>query len=132
MVVDASAVLAILFEEPDSDAISKSILEAGVRLISAATVLEAGIVVESRFGSAGSADLDELIRAFELVVTPVTQDQVHTGREAFRRFGKGRHAAALNFGDCFSYALAHITGEPLLFKGNDFSLTDIRTVPLTK
>lgn len=98
------------------------------RLISAASVIEAGLVVESRYGAAGGQELDLLIAKAGLSIEPVTAEQAEIAREAWRRYGKGRHSAGLNFGHCFSYALASVTGEPLLFKGDDFSHTDIRAV----
>jgi ribonuclease VapC len=98
------------------------------RLVSVATVVEATLVIESRYGAAGGRELDLLIAKANLSIEAVTTDQAEVAREAWRRYGKGRHTAGLNFGDCFSYALAKVTGEPLLFKGNDFSQTDITAV----
>lgn len=95
------------------------------RLVSAATLVEATLVIESRYGAAGGHQLDFLIAKASLAVEPVTSAQADVAREGWRRYGKGRHAAGLNFGDCFSYALAKVTGEPLLFKGSDFNHTDI-------
>jgi len=98
------------------------------RLMSAATLVETGLVIESRYGAAGGRELDVLIAKAGLSIEPVTAEQADVAREAWRRYGKGRHAAALNFGDCFSYALARTTGEPLLFKGDDFTQTDVSIV----
>lgn len=99
------------------------------RLVSAATLLEAGIVILSRRGDIGAHALDLTISSLRFEIIPVTAAQVHIARRAFREYGKGRHRACLNLGDCFSYALARETGQPLLFKGNDFSLTDLEPMP---
>ena len=101
-----------------------------VRLISAASVLETAIVAGARYGDIGGRELDLLLYNADIQVVAVTPDQVDAGRHAFSKYGKGRHPAALNFGDCFSYALAKTSGEPLLFKGNDFSQTDVVIAPL--
>jgi ribonuclease VapC len=125
MVIDTSAIVAIAMNESEAEAFERRIADAAVRLISAATVLEAAIVLETRLGEPGGGELDLwLLRAG---VEIVAVDAIHAdqARRAWRRFGKGRHPAGLNFGDCFSYALAALTQEPLLFKGNDFSKTDI-------
>lgn len=98
------------------------------RLISAATLLETAIVIEARYGDAGGRELDLLVAKAALSVRAVDAEQVELSRAAWRRYGKGRHPAGLNFGDCFSYALAKTTGEPLLFKGGDFAKTDVATV----
>jgi ribonuclease VapC len=128
MVIDTSALIAILSLEPEAARLAQAIEADATRLISAATLLEAGIVMEARLGSAGGTELDLLVAKAGLVIEPVTADQSAIAREAWRRFGKGRHMAGLNFGDCCSYALARITGEPLLFKGADFANTDIAAV----
>lgn len=128
MVIDTSALVAILFDEPEADALGLAIENDPVRLISAGTYLESSIVVEARLGTVGADTLDELIGSADADVVPVSMEQVRLAREAFRRFGKGRHAACLNFGDCFAYALAKTSDEPLLFKGNDFARTDVRAV----
>ena len=125
MVIDTSAIVAIAMNESEAEAFERRIADAAVRLISAATVLEAAMVLETRLGEPGGGELDlGLLRAG---VEIVAVDAIHAdqARRAWRRFGKGRHPAGLNFGDCFSYALAALTQEPLLFKGNDFSKTDI-------
>ncbi len=128
MVIDTSAVMAIFLGEPASDRLSRAIRAAPERWMSAASVLEAGIVVEVRFQGAGKEKLDRLLHHLEVGVVPFTEQHSVIGREAFRRFGKGRHPAGLNFGDCFSYALARALGEPLLFVGDDFARTDIAAV----
>ncbi len=125
MIVDTSALLAILFGEKDAETYARAISEAEVCLISAATFVEVSIVVESETGDAGSRQWDSFLRTASMRVEPVTEEQAHTARQAWSDFGKGRHPAGLNFGDCFPYALAKISGEPLLFKGQDFRKTDI-------
>ncbi len=125
MVVDTSALVALLTMEPESARLAAALESDPIRLISAATVVETGLVIESRYGSAGSRELDLLIAKAGLSIESVTPQQAELVREAWRRYGKGRHSAGLNFGDCFSYALARMTGEPLLFKGDDFTHTDI-------
>ena len=130
MVIDTSALLAILLDEPDASRIAAAIEAASPRLLSAATLLEASIVIESRKGEAGGHELDLLLYRAGLEVVPVDQDQAEIARRAWRRFGKGRHKAALNFGDCFSYALAKSRNLPLLFRGADFAQTDVEAVPM--
>ncbi len=106
-----------------------AILAGASRLISAPTLLETAMVIEGRIGERGAAELDRLIASLALGITSFTPAQASTAREAFRRYGKRRHPAQLNFGDCMAYALAKERGEPLLFKGNDFSQTDIEAAP---
>jgi ribonuclease VapC len=125
MVVDTSALIALLTMEPESARMAVALESDATRLISAATVVEAGLVIESRYGSAGGRELDLLIAKASLSIESVTPEQADVARQAWRRYGKGRHSAGLNFGDCFSYALAKVTGEPLLFKGDDFLHTDV-------
>ena len=125
MIIDSSVVVAILLREGDGDHFAVKIVDAWPRRMSVASLLESAMVVEGRVGSSGSSDLDALLETYEIELVPVTVDQTDAARQAWRRFGKGNHPARLNFGDCFSYALAITTGEPLLFKGNDFSKTDI-------
>jgi ribonuclease VapC len=125
MIVDTSAVLAVLFAEDDAAAYSRAISEAESRRMSAANFVEAAIVVEAQTRSGGSRQFDAFIRRAGLVIEPVTEEQAHVARQAYSDFGKGRHRAGLNFGDCFAYALAKVTGEPLLYKGEDFKRTDI-------
>lgn len=128
MVIDTSALLAILNYEAEAAQFATAIQDSSPQLISAASVLECAIVIEARYGEAGGKKLDELLRVAQINIEPVTAEQVTAARLAYRTYGKGRHPAGLNFGDCFSYALAKVTGEPLLFKGDDFSQTDIQTV----
>jgi ribonuclease VapC len=128
MVIDSSALLAILLCEPDADSFRTAFDHDDVRLLSAATLLEAATVIESRKGEDGSRDLDLLIARSKIAVVPVDEDQVNEARRAWRRFGRGRHPAGLNYGDLFSYALARTTGHPLLFKGDDFARTDVARV----
>lgn len=125
MVIDTSALVALLSLEPEAVRLAKAIDSDPVRLISAATLVEAGLVIESRFGSAGALELDLAVAKAGFSIEPLTADHAELAREAWRRFGKGRHPAGLNLGDCFSYALARATAEPLLFKGEDFRQTDI-------
>jgi ribonuclease VapC len=125
MVIDTSAIAAIFFNERDAASYRERIADDPVRLMSAGTVLEAGMVIESRFGEAGGAEFDLWLHKVDVEVVAVTAEHADQARRAWRRYGKGRHPAALNHGDCFSYALAKLSGEPLLFKGNDFSHTDI-------
>jgi ribonuclease VapC len=124
MVIDTSALVAILTNEPERRALVEAIAGATVRLISAATVLEAGIVLEARRGEHAGRELDLFLHRGKCQVVPVDAEQVEIARAAYRRYGKGRHAAGLNFGDCLSYALAKARGETLLFTGEDFTKTD--------
>ncbi|POR52610.1 type II toxin-antitoxin system VapC family toxin [Bosea psychrotolerans] len=126
MVIDASAIVAIAFNEPEAAAFESRIADDPVRLISAATVLEAAMVIETRLGEAGGSELDLWLHKAGVDIVAVDAEQADLARRAWRRFGKGRHPAGLNYGDCFSYALAATTQEPLLFKGDDFSRTDIQ------
>ena len=128
MVLDTSAIAAILFDEPEAPAFEVAIERASVRLLSAASLVELSIVVESRLGEPGGRELDLLLYKAGIEIAPLTREQAEIARRAFRRFGKGRHPAALNFGDCFSYALSKTAGEPLLFKGDDFSRTDVAAI----
>jgi ribonuclease VapC len=128
VVIDSSALIALLGMESEAARLATAIEADATRLISAASVVEAALVIESRFGPDGGRELDLLIAKADLSVEPVTAQQADMAREAWRRFGRGRHAAGLDFGDCFSYALAKVTGEPLLFKGTDFTQTDLAVV----
>ena len=125
MIVDTSALLAVLFSEPDAKLYAQAIAEAETCRISAATFVEAAIVIEAQTKHAGASQFDAFFRRAGITIEPVTEEQAHAARQAYIDFGKGRHYAGLNYGDCFSYALAKITGEPLLYKGNDFKKTDI-------
>jgi ribonuclease VapC len=124
MVIDTSAVLAILQDEPERRAINEAVEAADTRAMSVATLVESSIILESRYGPDGVRDLDLYIAKAQVALVPVDAEQAHLARDAFRKYGKGRHRAGLNFGDCFSYALARSLAEPLLFKGDDFSQTD--------
>jgi len=130
MVIDSSAIVAVLLNEENAAQIAQAIEVASQRLLSAANLLEASIVIESRKGEAGGRELDLLLYRAAIEIVAVDQDQAGTARIAWRRFGKGRHPAGLNYGDCFAYALAKSRGLPLLFQGDDFSQTDIDAVPL--
>jgi ribonuclease VapC len=130
MVIDSSAILAVLQNEKDAARLAQAIEAAPRRLLSAGNLLEAAIVIESRKGEAGGRELDLLIYRAEIEVVAMDQDQAEIARLAWRRFGKGRHPAGLNYGDCFAYALATARREPLLFQGDDFSQTDIDRVQL--
>ena len=126
MIVDTSAVLAILFADDDAARYADAIAGAEERLISAANYLEAAIVVDSQIGALGGRQLDALIGRSDMRVEAVTRAHADIARQAYLDFGKGNHPAGLNFGDCFAYALSKSTGLGLLFKGNDFSRTDVR------
>jgi ribonuclease VapC len=130
MIIDTSAILAILFDENDAMSYAKAIAEADSCRISAATFVETAIVVEAQTRNNGGRQLDAFIRRAGVVIEPVTEEQAHIARQAFIDFGKGRHAAGLNYGDCFSYALSKASREPLLFKGKDFAKTDLSAVQL--
>jgi ribonuclease VapC len=125
MIVDSSAILAILFNEIEAEAFAHAIADADVCRVSAANYVEVAIVVEAQTREAGSRQFDAFFRRAPIVIEPVTEEQAHLARQAYTDFGKGRHRAGLNFGDCFAYALAKATGETLLFKGEDFKRTDI-------
>ena len=125
MILDTSAIVAILYREPEAAAYVRLIHDADICRISVASYVELSMVIENQLGSEGMRQAEAFFRRAGIVVEPVTIDQGELARQAFLDFGKGRHKAGLNFGDCFSYALAKAMGEPLLFKGNDFSQTDI-------
>jgi ribonuclease VapC len=127
MVVDTSAVVAVLFNEPDSARFVQALAAASVRLLSAVTRVELSFVIEGRKRDAGRADLERLLQEGAFEVVSVTPQQARLAIEAFRRFGKARHLASLNIGDCFSYALAISTGDTLLFKGDGLVHTDVRS-----
>jgi len=125
MIVDTSAILAILQNEGERRRFNEAIEAAATVRLSTATYVETSIVIESRFGAAGLQDLDRFIEFAGIELVSVDTKQAKAARAAFSTYGKGRHPASLNFGDCFSYALSWVFGEPLLFKGDDFSRTDI-------
>jgi ribonuclease VapC len=125
MVLDTSALVAILLNEPERLRFVRLIEDAAVRRLSAASRVETTFVIEGRKHEAGRADLELFLSEAEVEIVPVTIEHMGLACAAFRRYGKGRHPAALNFGETFAYALAKATGEPLLFKGDDFSKTDI-------
>lgn len=126
MVIDTSALVAILRQESGAESLLSRLAAAGSRRISAASLLETAIVLESKSGERGGEQLDLFLARAQIEVAPVTIEQVRIARTAWRRYGKGKgHSAQLNFGDCFSYALARSLGEELLYKGADFSHTDV-------
>jgi len=125
MIVDSSVIVAILAGEKQAQAFADALAQAPFRHISAANYVEAAIVVDSRADPIFSRRLEDLIREARIIVDPVTPEQARSAREAYSTFGRGRHRAGLNFGDCFAYALAKDKGEPLLFKGDDFRRTDV-------
>ena len=125
MVIDTSALVAILQDEPERRSFNQAIEAAERRAMSVASFVEASMIIESRYGPDGIRDLDLFIAKAEIELVPVDAEQGHVARTAFREYGKGRHRAGLNFGDCFAYTLAKTLDEPLLFKGTDFALTDI-------
>lgn len=126
IVVDSSALIAILLSEPESRNFFNIISSEDEALISSATLVEAGIVMESRHGIGGTQNLDALIAKLEVEIVSFTPEQAEIARIAFRTYGKGRHPAGLNICDCYAYALAKYYNAPLLFKGNDFSQTDVK------
>lgn len=128
MVIDASALVAILTGEPEQQAFIRHIEDADSRFLSVATLLEVSIIIESRLRAEGIRDLDRFLSTAGIEVVPVDLEQGEIARAAYSRFGKGRHRAGLNFGDCFAYALAKALGEPLLCKGDDFARTDVALV----
>jgi ribonuclease VapC len=130
MVLDTSALPAILFDEPESASIRNAIAQDATRLLSAASYLETAIVVETRFGESGSREMELLLARAQVEIVAFDDEQAKRARMAYRKWGKGRHPAGLSFGDCFSYALSKTTGEPLCFKGEDFTRTDVRHVDL--
>lgn len=125
MVLDTSALIAVLLDESEAATIRLAIEADPVRLLSTATLVETAIVIEARIGEVGGRELDRLLQKADVEVVAVDAEQAELARQAFRKFGKGRHAAGLNYGDCFSYALSQAHGEPLLFKGHAFEKTDV-------
>jgi ribonuclease VapC len=128
MVIDTSAIIAILLEEPEAPYLMQGIALDKVRLISTFSVLEASFVIASRKGDAGLQQLNQFLQFIKVEQKSLTATQVSLATEAWLKFGKGRHPASLNIGDCCTYALSKETNEPLLFKGNDFSQTDLKWV----
>ncbi len=128
MVIDTSAMVAILLGEPEAESFALAIAGDPIRLVSAFSALEAGIVMEAKKGESAGRELDLLLHQARVEIVPLTAEQFEIARSAWRKYGKGRHPAGLNIGDCCSYALAKSSGEPLLFKGNDFSQTDVEPV----
>ena len=125
MIVDASAVVAILFRESDAERYEEAIAAAPHCRMSVVNFVEAAMVLESRDGPARGESLDVFINEASIELAPMTAEHAYAARRAWRHFGKGNHPTGLNFGDCFAYALAETSGEPLLFKGGDFALTDL-------
>jgi ribonuclease VapC len=125
VVLDTSALLAILLGEAEAEDFSRAIAGDPKRLVSALSALEAAIVLHGRKGAAGVRELDLLLHAIAATIVSLDAEQILLARTAYEQYGKGHHPAALNLGDCCSYALARASGEPLLFKGNDFSQTDV-------
>jgi ribonuclease VapC len=130
MVIDTSAIIAVLLDEANAAGIAQAIESGSPRLLSAANLVEASMVIESRKGEVGGRELDLLLYRAGIEVVAVDQDQAEVARLEWRQFGKGGHPAALNYGDCFAYALAKTRRLPLLFRGADFAQTDIAGVPL--
>lgn len=127
MVIDSSALIAILVNEPEAEQFKLAIDQDPVRMISTATVLETAIVARQRSGEAGTSQLNRVLGRLPAQIVPFDLDQLVWARYALETYGRGRHPAKVNFGDCFRYALAKSSGEPLLFKGSDFSLTDLKS-----
>ena len=125
MLIDTSAILAILQREPERRSFVEAIESADLTRMSVASFVESSIVIESRYGAEGLRDLDRFISRASIELIPVDKEQGQLARLAFSRFGKGRHRAGLNYGDCFAYAAAVSLGEPLLCKGDDFIHTDV-------
>lgn len=130
MIVDTSAILAILLQEADARQYAEAIYDAETCRMSAASFLEAAVNLDSRLGPAAGRQLDTFLERTLIVIEPVTPEQARIARQAYLDYGKGYHPAGLNFGDVFAYALSKTTRQPLLFKGHDFSQTDIEAVPL--
>jgi ribonuclease VapC len=125
VIIGSSAILAVLYREPDAARYETAIASATGCRMSVANVLEAAIVLEARGGPAAGHELDTFLKDAAIELMPVTEEHMEAARRAWRRFGKGNHPTALNYGDCFAYALADVAGEPLLFKGEDFTRTDV-------
>jgi ribonuclease VapC len=130
MVIETSALVAMLTNEPEAERFEAAVEADPVRMMSTASYLEAAIVVEQRFGEPGGRELDLWLHRAGVDLVSVDAEQADVARSAYRRFGKGRNRAGLNYGDCFAYALAKVSGEPLLYKGDDFAHTDIGAAKL--
>jgi ribonuclease VapC len=128
MVVDTSALIAILFGEPETESFVQALADDPKKMISAFNALESAIVIEAKKGEAGGRELDLLLHRARIEIVALNVDQVEIALTTWRKYGKGNHPAGLNIGDCCAYALAKYSGEPLLFKGKDFSQIDIRPV----
>ncbi|MEA2814711.1 MAG: ribonuclease VapC [Rhodospirillaceae bacterium] len=126
IVVDSSALIAIYFNEPEKASFALAVVSVDAPCIGAPNFLEASMVAETRHGEAGCRELDRIAANLGLEIVPFDASHIQGARDALRRFGKGRHRASLNFGDCCAYALAKLRDVPLLFKGNDFALTDLK------
>jgi ribonuclease VapC len=129
MIIDTSALVAILDQEPEAERITRTLAATPERMLSAANLVEVGIVMQARRGDDGARDVDLLLAKLRVEIVPFTARQAEIARKAFRRYGRGRHDAELNFGDCFAYALAKDAAAPLLFKGDDFGQTDVMAAP---
>jgi len=129
VIIDTSALVALLDQEPEAARIAHALASSPERTLSAANLVEIGIVMQARRGDDGARDLDLLLAKLKVEIEAVTAGQADIARKAFRRYGRGRHAANLNFGDCFAYALAKDKSAPLLFKGDDFGRTDLMVAP---
>lgn len=130
MIIDTSALVAVLYREPEAENFARIIHDADICRISVANHVELAMVIESQLGPEGMQQAEAFFRRAGIEIEPVTLEHGELARQAFLDFGKGRHRAGLYFGDCFAYALAKASGEPLLFKGNDFALTDIEAAAL--
>jgi ribonuclease VapC len=129
MIIDTSALIALLEQEPEAERIAHALAATSERMLSAANLVETGIVIQVRRGDDGARDLDLLLAKLRVETVAVTAGQADIARKAFRRYGRGRHATNLNFGDCFAYALAKDKSAPLLFKGDHFARTDVSAAP---
>jgi ribonuclease VapC len=132
MVIDSSAVLAILLQEPEAELMAAAISDDAVRLMSTVSLLETAIVIEVRKGPPGGRELDLMLHRARIEIVSFNSEQAEIARDAWLRFGRSRHPAALDMGDCCSYALSRSSGEPLLFKGTDFARTDVLQIPATQ
>jgi ribonuclease VapC len=128
VIIDTSALVALLDQEPEAARIAHALASTPERTLSAANLVEIGIVMQARRGDDGARDLDLLLAKLKVEIAVVTPGHADIARKAFRRYGRGRHVANLNFGDCFAYALAKDKSAPLLFKGDDFGQTDVMVV----